>query len=214
MKLRSAAANACMLSEVVDALHIDQVDLIGNDCGGGIAQIFAAFHSDRVRTLTLTNCDTHDNSPAEAFKHLVQVATGGGMSNLLNGILADKSLYRSIAAASATHGPLENVSDEEIEIYIRPLVQSEQRTRDFERFVTALDPSHALKAEPRLRRLHAPTLIVWGTDDAHFPVRWAHWLAEAIPGAKPPVEVAGTRSFFARERAQLFNTLLRDHLAA
>jgi hypothetical protein len=47
------------------------------------------------------------------------------MSNLLNSILADKSLYRSIAAASATHGPLENVSDEEIEIYIRPLVQSE-----------------------------------------------------------------------------------------
>jgi pimeloyl-ACP methyl ester carboxylesterase len=42
-----------------------------------------------------------------------------------------------------------------------------------------------------LRRLKAPTLIVWGTDDVYFPVKWAHWLAEAIPGAKLPVELPG-----------------------
>src|ERR1700731_2571811 len=31
----SVTANAKMLKEVLDALHIDQVDLIGNDSGGG-----------------------------------------------------------------------------------------------------------------------------------------------------------------------------------
>jgi pimeloyl-ACP methyl ester carboxylesterase len=62
----SVTANANMLREMLDALHIDQVDLIGNDSGGGIAQIFAALKPDRVRTLTLTNCDTHDNWPPEA----------------------------------------------------------------------------------------------------------------------------------------------------
>src|SRR5215469_18558925 len=36
----SVTANAHMLNEVLEALHIDQVDLIGNDSGGGIAQIF------------------------------------------------------------------------------------------------------------------------------------------------------------------------------
>ncbi len=50
-----------MLKEVLDALKIDQVDLVGNDSGGGIAQIFAALYPERVRTLTLTNCDTPDN---------------------------------------------------------------------------------------------------------------------------------------------------------
>ena len=34
-----------MLSEFLDALKIDQVDLVGNDSGGGIAQIFAALES-------------------------------------------------------------------------------------------------------------------------------------------------------------------------
>src|ERR1700693_5228107 len=38
----SVTANAKMLREVLDALRIDQVDLVGNDSGGGVAQIFAA----------------------------------------------------------------------------------------------------------------------------------------------------------------------------
>ena len=60
--------------------------------------------------------------------------------------------------------------------------------------------------------MRAPTLIVWGTGDIYFPVKWAHWLAEAIPGAKPPVELEGARIFFSEERASDFNRLLRDHL--
>ena len=68
--------------------------------------------------------------------------------------------------------------------------------------------------EPQLRKLQAPTLIVWGTDDVYFPVKWAHWLAETIPGAKPSVELAGARIFFPEERAEAFNQLLRDHLLA
>src|ERR1700726_260056 len=54
----SVTANARMLREVLDDLKVDQVDLVGNDSGGGIAQIFAALNPERGRTLTLTNCDT------------------------------------------------------------------------------------------------------------------------------------------------------------
>src|ERR1700724_2718907 len=64
----SVTANAKMLREFLDALQIDQVDLVGNDSGGGIAQIFAALYPERVRTLTFPDCDTHDNWPPEAFK--------------------------------------------------------------------------------------------------------------------------------------------------
>src|SRR6202790_4734674 len=63
----SVTANALMLKEVLDALKIEQVDLIGNDSGGGISQIFAALNPERVRTLTLTDCDAHDNWPPEDF---------------------------------------------------------------------------------------------------------------------------------------------------
>src|SRR5260370_31558882 len=79
----SVTANAKMLKEVLDALHIDQVDLVGNDSGGGICQIFAALNPDRVRTLTLTNCDTQDNWPPEAFKPFVEMVAAGRRSKTL-----------------------------------------------------------------------------------------------------------------------------------
>src|ERR1700734_3534907 len=56
----SVTANARMLAEFLDALKVDRVDIVGNDSGGGIAQIFAALYPQRVRSLTLTDCDTHN----------------------------------------------------------------------------------------------------------------------------------------------------------
>src|ERR1700716_3523747 len=80
----SVTANARMLKEVLDALQVDQVDLVGNDSGGGIAQIFAALYPERVRSLTLTDCDTYDNWPPEAFKPFVEMVAGGGRGKTLN----------------------------------------------------------------------------------------------------------------------------------
>src|SRR5437764_1754942 len=75
----SVTANALMLESFLDALSIDQVDLVGNDSGGGIAQIFAARHPERLRSLTLTDCDAHDNWPPEAFKPFLAMAAAGGL---------------------------------------------------------------------------------------------------------------------------------------
>ncbi len=209
----SVTANARMLREVIDALDVGQVDVIGNDSGGGIAQIFAALNPDRVRTLTLTNCDTHDNWPPEAFKPFLDMAAGGGLSRTLNAMLADKAIYRSPGALGPAYEQPESVSDQDIETYLRPLVRTEQRTRDLQRFLAAFDHKHTVAVESRLRELRAPTLIVWGTNDVYFPVKWAHWLAETIPGAKPPIELAGARIFFPEERPAEFNRLLRTHFS-
>src|SRR6202790_1160436 len=210
----SVTANAKMLKEVLDALQIDQVDLAGNDSGGGICQIFSALNPDRVRTLTLTNCDTHDNWPPEAFKPFVEMVKAGGLRDTLNAMLADKGIFRSPGARGPGYGRREIVTDEDIETYLRPLVRTEQRTCDVQRFVEAFDNKHTRAIEPQLRALRAPTLIAWATDDIYFPVKWARWLAETIPGAKPPVELEGARLFFPEERGREFNQLLRDNWSA
>src|SRR5579872_393861 len=62
------ALQAEMVVAFLDALDLDAVDLVGNDSGGAIAQLVAVRVPERVRTLTLTNCDTHDNWPPEAFR--------------------------------------------------------------------------------------------------------------------------------------------------
>jgi len=210
----SVTANAKMLGELLDALRIDQVDLVGNDSGGGIAQIFAANNPSRLRSLTLTDCDTHDNWPPEAFKPFLEMAAAGGLRGALEAMLADKAVYRSAQALGPAYEHPERVSDETIERYVRPLVRTEQRTRDFQRFLAGFDCRHTLAIEPKLRQLKAPTLIVWGTDDVYFDVGWSRWLAEAIPGTRRRIELTGARIFFPEERAAEFNQELRAHWLA
>ncbi|MGF6228504.1 pimeloyl-ACP methyl ester carboxylesterase [Inquilinus ginsengisoli] len=207
----SVTANAVMLREFLDALGIDQADLVGNDSGGGIAQIFAASNPERVRSLTLTDCDAHDNWPPEAFKPFLALAASGGLRGALDAMLADKDVYRSAQALGPAYEHPERVTDDDIDACLRPLVRSDTRTDDFRRFLAAFDSRHTLAIEDRLRRLTAPTLIVWGTDDIYFDVKWSHWLAETIPGTRRRVELKGARLFFPEERAVELNQELRAH---
>lgn len=207
----SVTANAVMLREFLDALGIEQADLVGNDSGGGIAQIFAANHPERVRSLALTDCDAHDNWPPEAFKPFLALAAAGGLRGVLDAMLADKDVYRSAQALGPAYEHPGRVTDEDIEAYLRPLVRSDARTDDVRRFLAAFDSRHTLAIEDRLRRLNAPTLIVWGTDDVYFDLKWSHWLAEVIPGTRRRVELKGARLFFPEERAVELNQELRAH---
>src|SRR5437879_6978269 len=56
----SVTANAEMLKQFLDALKINQVDLVGNDSGGGIAEIFQLLNQESVRSFSLSHCD-HDH---------------------------------------------------------------------------------------------------------------------------------------------------------
>ncbi|HEX3123245.1 MAG TPA: alpha/beta hydrolase [Rhodanobacteraceae bacterium] len=208
----SVTANAQMLAQFLDALEIDQVDLVGNDSGGGICQIFAALYPDRLRSLALTNCDAHDNWPPDAFKPFVAMVAAGGLAETLGSMLADKNAYRS-ALAPAYERP-DDVADETIETYLRPLVRSKQHTRNMERFVNAFDCRHTVQIEKQLKCVQAPTLIAWGTDDIYFDLKWSRWLADAIPGTRKRVEFPSARIFFPEERPQEFNAELRAHWAA
>ncbi len=198
-----------MLNEFLEALDIEDADVIGNDSGGGICQIFAALYPERIRSLTLTNCDTHDNWPPDAFKPFVEMVKAGGLRGTLEAMLSDKSIFRSARALGPAYEHPERVTDDIIEKYLRPFVATEQRTRDLERFVLAFDNRHTVAIEPKLKTLEAPTLIVWGTDDVYFDVRWSVWLSETIPGTKRRIEFEGARIFFPEERPEEFNSALR-----
>ena len=164
----------------------------------------------RIRSLTLTDCDTHDNWPPEAFKPFLTMAANGGLRRTLEEIVSDKNVYRSPNALGPAYEHPERLSDEDIDTYLRPFLKSEQRTHDLQRFLAAFDHKHTLAIEDRLKTLKAPTLIVWATDDVYFDVKWSYWLAQNIPGTRR-VEFKGARIFFPEERWREFNKKLRDH---
>lgn len=205
----SVTANAHMLAQFLDALKIDQVDLVGNDSGGGICQIFAALYPQRIRSLTLTNCDAHDNWPPEAFVPFVEMVKAGGLGGTLDAMLGDKNIFRSPQALGPAYEHPENVTDQTIETYLRPHVASPQRTADLARFVSAFDHRHTVSIEAKLKAVKAPVLIVWGDDDVYFPVKWSKWLEATLPNTRRRVELKGARIFFPEERASEFNDELR-----
>ena len=50
----SLRAEADALEAFCKAMGLDEVDVVANDSGSAIAQIFAARHPERIRTLTLS----------------------------------------------------------------------------------------------------------------------------------------------------------------
>jgi len=71
------AAQADMIAAFLDRLAIQQVDLIANDSGGAVAQLFVTKYPQRVRTLLLTNCDVETDSPPPALLPVIDWARSG-----------------------------------------------------------------------------------------------------------------------------------------
>lgn len=137
----------------------------------------------------------------------------GGLSDTLHRMREDKMLYRSPEALGGGYERPQEVADETIEAYLGSLIDSPQRTLDLERFIPAFDNAQTTRVEPLLKRLAIPTLVVWGTADIFFNVKWAHWLAKTIPRARVE-EVAGGEMFFPEERAAEFSEKVRAHWRA
>jgi len=95
-----------MVVEFLDALGVDQVDLVGNDTGGAVAQMLAAAHPDRVRSLTLTNSDVHDNFPPGAFLPIKDLATEGLLADGIAGLAMDPIAIRAALDTSLEHPEL------------------------------------------------------------------------------------------------------------
>jgi pimeloyl-ACP methyl ester carboxylesterase len=193
----SFTAQAEMLAAFCDSLGLDQVDLVANDSGGGIAQIFAAHHPDRLRTLTLTNCDAHDNWPPKAAEPLWNAAMQGHLGDIGRRLLSDVDAARAGFANVYEHP--ERVSAETFRTYLAPLFADRQAIRNLERwFASSHDCSQTV-------------VIEWGTADIFFPVKWAYWLRGAIPGARKVVELEGAKLFFPEERPEELAQALCAH---
>lgn len=204
----TVALQAEMIIAVIDALGLDAVDLVGNDSGGAIAQLVAVARPDRIRTLTLTNGDTHDNWPPAAFRPIVDLATQGVLAGALVALAADPAAARA-ALASSFEDPAV-LPDETIAGFFAPFAASTGCAQAVQGFVAAMDNSVTVAIADALARFRAPTLIVWGTGDEFFDVAWARWLAETIPGTVRCVELEGARLFFPAERTGAFNAELRS----
>lgn len=207
----SVTGMAAVLGDLCAGLGLGPVDLVANDTGGAVAQVFAARNPELLRTFTLTNCDTDGNFPPPSFAPVVEMAARGELAPMLAQMLGNADAIRASALGAGFERP-DRIADEELLAYAGPVAGTPERARHFERILAALRDADDLKAvDDRLRALNVPTLLVWGTGDEAFGIEWAHRLKDTIPGVTKIVEVDGAKVFFPAERPDELVGPLRAH---
>lgn len=197
----SPVAQMEMLAAFLDTLSIRDVDLVASDSGGAIAQLFVARYPERVRTLLLTNCDVNEDSPPPAVRQAIVAARAGTfVDEVLVPQLKDKSAARlKTGLGGCCYTTPTGLTDEAIEVYLRPVVTSPLRKAQFHGYCIELEPNPLPAIEPALKRSRVPMRVVWGTGDTIFDPKGPGWLDRTFPRSRGVRRVEGANLFFPEE---------------
>jgi haloalkane dehalogenase len=190
-----------MLTTFLDRLSIGKVDIIANDSGGAIAQLFLVAHPERVRSLLLTNCDVEPDSPPAAVLPIIDLARKGTYPDVyLEPWLRDKDLARSATGLGGMcfSNPA-HPTDAALEQYLGPLVSSRDRKDLVNRYTLGLTPNPLRGITARLRECTTPTCIIWGMSDTIFSTRSPDYLAQTLPHVSGIRRIPEAKLFFPEE---------------
>jgi len=202
----SPRAQADMLVALLDRLSIPAVDLVANDSGGTVAQLFMVQNPRRVRSVVLTNCDVHENSPPAQMRNSLQQARDGIYDRKIERHLADRAYARSAQGiGGSAYADPSTFSDEVIEYCFRPLLASPLRRSQLNRYLAAFEPNPLVAIKPALERCATPARMVWGVADPLFPPVWAAWLDQVLPKSRGVRLVEAGRLFWPEEHPDLLS---------
>jgi pimeloyl-ACP methyl ester carboxylesterase len=183
---------AAMIDDVLAALGLTDVTLVGNDTGGAICQLLLAADPHRVGRVVLTNCDAFENFPPKAFLPLFAAAKHPAITAAL---LAPMRL-RAVRHSPLAYGMLlRRPRDAELTRgWVAPAMTDGRIRHDIARFARALDRTALVTAAQRLHDFAGPVRIVWGTKDRAFTLESGRRLAAAFPNAQL-IEVPDVSTF-------------------
>lgn len=199
---------AAMIAGFLDRLGVSQVDLVGNDSGASISQVFAARYPSRLRSLTLTNCEVHDLWPnamlKAAFDQFADPSIVIGIKTMVDAPAVARQAFASV------YEDAERIPDEAFKTYFEPLVSSEERSNSMRRFLSLGNLKVLTSIAPQLRELKVPTLIAWGEADTAFDLKSPEWLKNNIGNLRRLIMVPRAKLFFPEEHPKLMSVLLQE----
>jgi 3-oxoadipate enol-lactonase len=189
--------------DILDALQVDTVHLVGNSWGGMIGGTFAALHPSRIDSAVLMNST---GSPSGRRQRLEYGALLAG-ARLLGGLRPP--LTRS--ALKAFLGPTTFRTRPEVVAEVRRSVESVDISSGAwaVRSVVPRRPDQLALFET----IRAPVLVVAGAEDATFPVLETRAMADAIPGSRFVV-LDGVAHLAALEDPALVSSLIEEFVAS
>jgi pimeloyl-ACP methyl ester carboxylesterase len=199
---------AGMVGELVDALGLEDVVLVGNDTGGAIAQITATSEPARLGALVLTSCDAFEHFPPPILKPFIAAAkhrlTFGVAAQPLRTKLGRKRAYGALA-----HADIDPLAAE----WLKPALDDRAIRDDLRRFTASLNRRSTVQAGERLPQFAKPTLIAWSADDSFFPLEDGRRLAAALPDSRFEV-IERSRTFSMIDQPDALAQLVADFAGA
>jgi len=203
----SMSAQVGILKAMLDHWGIDRFHLVAHDIGGGIAQRFGVFHSERLISLTMIDVVSYDSYPSPRTKQQMEQgleALAKAPDDTHRCHFRDWLLSAVQDKDSFAGGPLETYLD-----YISGCIGQPSL---FQHQVRHYDPVHTLEVADRLSELgQLPVQIIWGADDAWQVVDWGHKLHRAIPGSRLTV-LDACGHFAPEDQPEKIAALVLDHI--
>jgi pimeloyl-ACP methyl ester carboxylesterase len=192
------------ISQVLDALDLEQTALLGSSMGGTWSLWFALEHPGRVRRLVLAGAvpmapGARLPAPLRLMFGLMVVP---GVGTLMNRLM--KPSEKSVVKLMSFFGEGETVAEhpEQIEAQLvagdDPVVAQANHAEMRAVGTATGEVRHAFRLQTdELSRLSVPTLIAWGEHDPIGDPTVARSFADAIPGARLELLPAAHMPWFA-----------------
>ncbi len=200
---------ARMIGAFLDVLGIDVVDLVGNDTGAGISQIFAATQPGRVRTLTLTNCEAHDRWPNALLEGFYAGVAAGAIPEAMRAMCTDLKLAREQLGV-LVYEDAAVFTAESVALYLSPIVSSPRRIALFQELCDwKTNRAQLMAVADQARRSKIPTQIAWGDADPVFDVAPSlEWLRANLGGLEKVTIVPRGMLFWPEEHPRAASVLV------
>ena len=164
------------LKDLLDALNLEQIHLVGLSMGGAISAAFVDQYPERITSHILID---PAGAKAIAISPMLKLAKLPGLADLAFGLAGDNSLLESVA--SDFYDPAL------IEIFIERY-RLQMKIKGFKRAILSsvrngmLDSFYDIYR--RVGKLQKPTLLFWGRNDTTVPFEHSALITAALPHAE------------------------------
>jgi pimeloyl-ACP methyl ester carboxylesterase len=167
-----------MIRDLIVALDLSDVTLVGNDTGGGLCQLTVDAYPDHVGRLVLTNCDAFDKFPPFPFDLVFALLRGPASIKMLIAAMRLKALRHSpLGFGLLVRDPDPALTDS----WLQPCRTDSRICRDLAMLLRHVANTDLIDVSTRLPRFTKPVTLVWGQADRCFTPSLGRRLAAQFP---------------------------------
>lgn len=176
----SISGQVPILEGLLKHWNLDTVHVVAHDIGGAVAQRFAVFSPERVRSLALIDVVSFDSYPSKRTRQQMD----RGLESLIKSPTEDHEAHFREWLLSAVHNKDRFVSSS-LDTFLGYISGTVGQGSLFQHQIRHYDPKHTMEIAEGLPNLAMlPVKLIWGAQDVWQVTDWAYKLHRTIPGSE------------------------------